>query len=53
MAAFRSALASAAVAGATILRPGVCWKYDSGFWLWKAEPWTLPPEGPRTTIGTC
>jgi hypothetical protein len=52
MAAVISPFASEGVAGATIFSPGTFMKYDSGFWLWNGPPWTPPPHGPRTTIGT-
>ncbi len=46
-----SPLASRAVAGQTILRPGVWRNAASGFCEWKGPPRTYPPDGPRTTIG--
>ena len=52
MAAVIRPLASAAVPGATIFSPGTFMKKASGFWLWKGPPWTPPPQGPRTTMGT-
>ena len=35
-----------------IFNPGTFMKNASGFWLWKGPPWTPPPQGPRTTMGT-
>ena len=45
-------LASAAVEGATTLRPGECMNHASGFCEWNGPPEKPPPEGRRTVMFT-
>ena len=45
-------LASSAVLGATIFRPGECMNHASGFCEWNGPPEKPPPLGSRTVMFT-
>ena len=51
-AAISRPLASSAVLGATIFRPGACMNHASGFCEWYGPPEKPPPAGSRTVMFT-